>query len=55
MREGVLSIQKHADPVKMIYHEEFADKRLALKREYWFKHHSRKWKEKFLKEHNVKF
>ena len=42
-------------PVKMIYHEEFADKRLALKREYWFKHHSRKWKEEFLKEHNVKF
>ena len=34
-------------PVKMIYHEEFADKRLALKREYWFKHHSRKWKEEF--------
>lgn len=42
-------------PVKMIYHEEFDDKRLALKREYWFKHHDRKWKEKFLKEHNVKF
>ena len=42
-------------PVKMIYHEEFDDKRLALKREYWFKHHSRKWKEEFLKEHNVKF
>lgn len=42
-------------PVKMIYHEEFDDKRLALKREYWFKHHSRKWKEDFLREHNVKF
>ncbi len=42
-------------PVKMIYYEEFDDKRLALKREYWFKHHSRAWKEKFLKEHNVKF
>ncbi|WP_297815593.1 GIY-YIG nuclease family protein [uncultured Lactobacillus sp.] len=42
-------------PVKMIYHEEFDDKRLALKREYWFKHHNRAWKEKFLKEHNVKF
>ena len=42
-------------PVKMIYHEEFDDKRLALKREYWFKHHSRTWKEKFLKEHNVNF
>lgn len=42
-------------PVKMIYHEEFDDKQLALKREYWFKHHSRKWKEEFLKEHNVKF
>ena len=42
-------------PVKMIYHEEFDDKKLALKREYWFKHHSRTWKEKFLREHNVKF
>src|SRR5699024_10683359 len=30
-------------PVKMIYHEEFDDKKLALKREDWFKHHSRKW------------
>ena len=46
---------KSRRPVKMIYHEEFDDKRLALKREYWFKHHSRKWKEDFLKEHNVKF
>lgn len=42
-------------PVKMIYHEEFSDKSLALKREYWFKHHSRLWKEKFLKEHSVVF
>lgn len=42
-------------PVKMIYHEEFNDKRLALKREYWFKHHPRKWKEDFLKQHHVKF
>ncbi len=42
-------------PVRMIYHEQFDDKRLALKREYWFKHHNRQWKEKFLKEHNVKF
>lgn len=42
-------------PVKMIYHEQFNDKRLALKREYWFKHHDRKWKENFLKEHNVSF
>lgn len=42
-------------PVKMIYHEEFDDKRLALKREYWFKHHSRQWKEKFLREHGVNF
>ena len=46
---------KSRRPVKMIYHEEFDDKRLALKREYWFKHHSRKWKEDFLKEHNMKF
>lgn len=42
-------------PVRMIYHEQFDDKRLALKREYWFKHHSRAWKEKFLHEHNIKF
>ncbi|RMC24505.1 MULTISPECIES: GIY-YIG nuclease family protein [unclassified Lactobacillus] len=42
-------------PVKMIYHEKFADKKLALKREYWFKHHSRQWKEAFLKEHRVDF
>ncbi|MCT7811833.1 MAG: GIY-YIG nuclease family protein [Lactobacillus iners] len=42
-------------PVKLLYFEEFADKRAALKREYWFKHHDRKWKENFLTEHNVKF
>ncbi|MBP2057729.1 putative endonuclease [Lactobacillus colini] len=42
-------------PVKLIYYEEFEDKKLALKREYWFKHHDRKWKEKFLREHNIKF
>ncbi|WP_265668223.1 GIY-YIG nuclease family protein [Lactobacillus amylovorus] len=42
-------------PVRMIYHEQFDDKRLALKREYWFKHHSRSWKEKFLRDHNIKF
>lgn len=42
-------------PVKMIYHEEFTDKKLALKREYWFKHHSRQWKKIFLKEHGVDF
>lgn len=46
---------KSRRPVKMIYHEEFDDKRLALKREYWFKHHSRSWKEKFLREHQVRF
>lgn len=46
---------KSRRPVKMIYHEEFDDKRLALKREYWFKHHSHKWKEQFLNEHHVKF
>ena len=46
---------KSRRPVKMIYHEEFTDKSAALKREYWFKHHDRKWKEKFLKEHNVNF
>ncbi|WEV44355.1 GIY-YIG nuclease family protein [Lactobacillus sp. ESL0684] len=42
-------------PVKMIYHEKFADKSLALKREYWFKHHSRAWKEQFLRDHHVEF
>lgn len=46
---------KSRRPVKMIYHEQFDDKRLALKREYWFKHHTRKWKEKFLKEHHINF
>ncbi|RVU71585.1 MULTISPECIES: GIY-YIG nuclease family protein [Lactobacillus] len=46
---------KSRRPVKMIYHEKFDDKRLALKREYWFKHHTRAWKKKFLREHNVKF
>ena len=46
---------KNRRPVKMIYHEEFSDKRLALKREYWFKHHTRQWKEKFLHEHAVNF
>ena len=46
---------KSRRPVKMIYHEKFDDKRLALKREYWFKHHSRAWKEKFLREHNISF
>lgn len=45
---------KSRRPVKMIYHEDFADKRLALKREYWFKQHDRQWKENFLKEHGVK-
>ncbi|MDF7672464.1 GIY-YIG nuclease family protein [Lactobacillus sp. ESL0701] len=42
-------------PVKMIYHEKFTDKNLALKREYWFKHHPRQWKENFLREHGVDF
>lgn len=45
---------KSRRPVKMIYHEEFADKRLALKREYWFKQHDRQWKIRFLKDHGVK-
>lgn len=31
MKERELSIQKSRRPVKMIYHEEFDDKRLALK------------------------
>lgn len=44
---------KSRRPVKMIYHESFPDKRLALKREYWFKHHPRHWKESFLRQHGV--
>ena len=46
---------KSRRPVKLLYHEEFKDKKLALKREYWFKHHNRAWKEKFLREHKVDF
>lgn len=46
---------KSRRPVKMIYFEEFKDKGIALKREYWFKHHNRTWKEKFLHEHGVDF
>ncbi|MGO2952437.1 MAG: GIY-YIG nuclease family protein [Lactobacillus sp.] len=42
-------------PVTMIYHECFSDKRDALKREYWFKHHTRSWKEAFLRAKQVKF
>lgn len=42
-------------PVRLIYHEEFADKGQALKREYWFKHHPRAWKEAFLRDHGVQF
>jgi putative endonuclease len=42
-------------PVKLIYHEEFSDKTQALKREYWFKHHDRAWKESFLREQGVHF
>jgi putative endonuclease len=40
-------------PVKLLYHERFPSKRQALKREYWFKHHERAWKEKFLRGHEV--
>lgn len=46
---------KSRRPVEMIYHEEYADKRTAMQREYWFKHHDRAWKEKFLKEQGVNF
>ena len=46
---------KSRRPVKLLYHEEFKDKKLALKREYWFKHHNRLWKERFLREHKVNF
>ena len=46
---------KSRRPVEMIYLEEYADKRTAMQREYWFKHHDRAWKEKFLHEQGVKF
>lgn len=46
---------KSRRPVEMIYHEEYADKRTAMQREYWFKHHDRAWKEKFLHEQGVNF
>lgn len=46
---------KSRRPVEMIYLEEYADKRTAMQREYWFKHHDRTWKEKFLHEQGVKF
>ena len=46
---------KSRRPVEMIYLEEYADKRTAMQREYWFKHHDRAWKEKFLYEQGVKF
>lgn len=46
---------KSRRPVEMIYHEEYADKSAAMRREYWFKHHDRAWKEKFLKEQGVNF
>lgn len=42
-------------PVNLLYFEEFDDKSTALKREYWFKHHSRAFKETFLTEQGVKF
>lgn len=40
-------------PVKMIYHEEFDSKSLALKAEYAFKHQARSKKESFLLAHGV--
>lgn len=46
---------KSRRPVEMIYHEEYADKRTAMQREYWFKHHDRAWKENFLHEQGVNF
>ncbi|AQR54811.1 GIY-YIG nuclease family protein [Lactobacillus delbrueckii subsp. bulgaricus] len=46
---------KSRRPVEMIYLEEYDDKRTAMQREYWFKHHDRAWKEKFLHEQGVKF
>ena len=42
-------------PVRLIYHERFTTKQEALKREYWFKHHTRAWKETFLKAHKIEF
>ncbi|MCH3904514.1 MAG: GIY-YIG nuclease family protein [Lactobacillus sp.] len=40
-------------PVHLLYSEKFPLKRQALKREYWFKHHDRAWKEQFLRAHGV--
>ncbi|MGX7091837.1 GIY-YIG nuclease family protein [Hutsoniella sourekii] len=38
-------------PVRMIYAESWASKRLAMQQEYWFKKLSRKQKEEFLAYH----
>lgn len=40
-------------PVEMIYHEQFATKSLALKKEYAFKRLTRQQKECYLREHGV--
>lgn len=42
-------------PVKLLYFEEFDDKSEALKREYWFKHQTRTYKENFLHEQKIPF
>ncbi|KRL83780.1 GIY-YIG nuclease family protein [Ligilactobacillus apodemi] len=40
-------------PVELIYYEEFQTKSQALKKEYAFKHLTRKQKEDYLREHRV--
>ena len=40
-------------PVRLLYHEEFADQHEALSAEWHFKHQSRDKKEQFLREHGI--
>ena len=42
-------------PVRLLYHEAFADKHEALSAEWHFKHQSRRRKELFLSAHHVKW
>ena len=45
---------KYRRPVKLIYFEEFQDKREAMRREYEIKTYTRQQKEKLIKEKNSK-
>jgi len=44
---------KKRHPLKLIYSEEFESKHDALSAEYYFKHQTRRQKEKFLLDHGV--